>query len=151
MQETISIFNINRKIYLDLLHHFSLEQLNKIPEGFNNNIIWNIAHIVATQQILLYQLSGTKCSVTQDFILKYKKGTKPEAPVNELELEQIKTFLISTTQALDTDYKNSAFGTYQPYTTSQGFELTSIQDAIAFNNYHEGMHLGIILSLRKFV
>jgi len=35
---------------------FSLEQLNKIPEGFNNNLIWNIAHCVVTQQLLCYKV-----------------------------------------------------------------------------------------------
>jgi len=41
-----------------MIEDFSLEELNKIPEGFNNNIIWNIAHVIATQQALVYGLSG---------------------------------------------------------------------------------------------
>jgi hypothetical protein len=35
----------------------TLEQLNKIPEGYNNNLIWNIAHVVVVQQMLVYKLS----------------------------------------------------------------------------------------------
>jgi hypothetical protein len=31
------------------------EQLNTIPEGYNNNLIWNIAHIIVVQQMLVYK------------------------------------------------------------------------------------------------
>ena len=31
------------------------------------------------------------------------------------------------------------------------FHLGSLQDALAFNNYHEGLHLGYMKSIAKFV
>ena len=36
------------------------EQLALIPEGFHNNILWNIAHCVVTQQLLCYKLAGVQ-------------------------------------------------------------------------------------------
>ena len=62
-----------REILLKVLDSHSLEQLNKIPEGFNNNIIWNVGHCVAAQQTLVYKLSGLPTMVSEDFILKYRK------------------------------------------------------------------------------
>ena len=38
---------------------------------------------------------------------------------------------------------------YQQYITSQGFSLNNIEEAIQFSNFHEGIHLGIIMSLKK--
>jgi hypothetical protein len=38
-----------------------LAQLNIVPDGFNNSIAWNIAHILVTQQLLHYKLSGKDC------------------------------------------------------------------------------------------
>ena len=35
------------------------------------------------------------------------------------------------------------------YETSTGFVLDSIETAIAFNNLHEGIHLGVIMALTK--
>ena len=32
-----------------------------------------------------------------------------------------------------------------------GNTLTNVTDALQFNNYHEGLHLGVIMSLKKFV
>ena len=44
----------NRELFLDLVNSLSVDQLNKIPEGFNNNIAWNFGHIVITTQALCY-------------------------------------------------------------------------------------------------
>jgi len=43
---------------LEYFDNYTLEQLNKIPEGFSNNLIWNIGHIIVTQQVLIYKLSN---------------------------------------------------------------------------------------------
>ena len=58
MENTFKIWETNRKLYLNFLNTYNLEQLNKIPDGFSNNIIWNIGHIVVSQQALVYRLSG---------------------------------------------------------------------------------------------
>jgi hypothetical protein len=39
-----------RKNLLKILQTTSHKDLLTIPDGFNNNIYWNIAHCVATQQ-----------------------------------------------------------------------------------------------------
>ena len=54
-------------------------------------------------------------------------------------------------EKLREDYAQGHFTTYETYQTSTGFVLASIEDAIAFNNFHEGIHLGYILALRRVV
>ena len=44
-----------------------------------------------------------------------------------------------------------ASGPFRALTTSRGFELNTLEDAIAFNNFHEGLHIGSVMSLLKFV
>ncbi|WP_149206021.1 DinB family protein [Flavobacterium johnsoniae] len=140
-----------REILLKILDNHSLEQLNKIPEGFNNNIIWNVGHCVATQQTLVYKLSGLPTMVSEDFILKYRKGTKPEGDVSEEEVNEIRAFLLSTFEKTKNDFQSGLFVDYNEYTTSMGFTLKNVQDALDFNNYHEGIHTGIAMSLKKLV
>lgn len=139
----------NLSVYLEKL---SPEQLAKIPAGFNNNIWWNIAHCVATEQILCYKLSGMPLLVGDDFIEKYKKGTSPngEIPSKE-EIKELRELLLSTSQKLRENYYNQYFTNYTPYPTSYGFDLESITDAINMCNTHEAMHLGTIKALNYFV
>lgn len=149
-----SVFKVQktiREILLKILENHSLEQLNKIPEGFKNNLIWNVAHCIASQQILVYKLSGLKMQVSDEFVAKYSKGTKPEGDVSQAEVDEIKALLSATFDQTEKDYTNNVFTHYTTYKTSMGFDLTNVQDALDFVNYHEGIHTGIIMGIRKFV
>ena len=145
----IDITRKNRKLFEGFLNTYTLEELNKVPEGFKNSMIWNIAHTIATQQILIYRLSNIPMNLPQNFIDRFKKGTKHETDLDENEVDYIKTLLFSPLDQTELDYKNNAFKTYNEYTVSTGSTLTNIDDALAFNNFHEGIHLGYILALKK--
>jgi hypothetical protein len=149
MNWTFDILEKNRKLMVSFLENYSVEQLNEVPKGFNNNIIWNIAHLIATQQLLTYKLSGIPMRVDEAFVETYKKGTKTVAYVSAEEIAQIKELLFSSVEQTKEDYAIGMFKAYNAYTTSTGSTLTSFEDAMAFNNYHEGIHLGYILAMRK--
>ncbi len=140
-----------REILLKVLDNHSLEQLNKIPTGFSNNLIWNIAHCVSSQQVLIYKLSGLPTMASEEFINKFRKGTKPEGDVSQAEVDEIRVLLSTTLDQTINDYSSGIFQNYNEYTTSLGYVLKNIDGALAFNNYHEGIHSGIIMSIRKFV
>ncbi|MGB1312136.1 MAG: DinB family protein [Bizionia paragorgiae] len=139
----------NRALLKSILENYSLEDLNKVPDGFKNNLIWNIAHTVVTQQLLVYNLSGLPMNVSDDMVAKYKKGTKTEHVASQEEVDEIKSLLFSTVEQMATDYYNQRFKTYTAYTVSTNSTLRNVEDAIAFNNFHEGIHLGYILALKK--
>ena len=54
----------------------TIEELNKIPEGFNNNIIWNFGHVIVSQQIICYKLSNQPLKVSDEYVNKICKGHK---------------------------------------------------------------------------
>lgn len=146
------LHQITRETLLEYLDQYSPEQLSKIPTGFNNSIVWNILHCVVTQQILCYKLSGNTLHISDNWVESYKKGTKPNGQCVGLEeIQQIKKALSFTQKQLEKDYKSGVFQNFTTYPTSYGFELKSMEDAIIFNNLHEGMHLGIIKTLAYFV
>jgi hypothetical protein len=125
--------------------------LNTIPEGFNNNLAWNLGHVLVTQQLLCYNLSGNKVVINEDWIHKYRKGTKPMNLIEREEIDDIKELLVSTVDILKKDYEQGLFLSFQEYSTSYGVTLQSIEEAISFNLAHEAMHLGSMIMLRKFV
>lgn len=148
-------FNIclkSRQQLEKFLTNFTTEQLNKIPDGFNNNLIWNIGHSIVTQQLLTYGLSGLTPHLSMDFIDAYKKGTKPEGTVSTEEIATIKKLLFSSLEQLEKDYKAGVFTDFKEYTLSTtGGVLSKVEHAIEFSNFHEGLHLGCCIMLAKFV
>lgn len=151
MESSFKTLANNRNILLSFLERYSLQQLNIIPADFNNNIIWNIGHIIVVQQRLVYALSNLPMYISDDLLNKYKSGTKPVSPVTQKELEELKSLLISLIDNTKKDLAEEKFQTYNEITTSTGFNLASVEDAIAFNNFHEGLHLGYILCIKKFI
>ena len=151
MNWTIDICLKNRNILEGFLNQFSLDELNKIPDGFSNNLIWNIAHVIVTQQLLVYGNSQLPMLVSDEMVAKYRKGTKAEHDVNQEEVNEIKTLLFSTLEKTQDDYFNGHFKNYIEYTVSTKSTLTNVEQALEFNNFHEGIHLGYILALKKSI
>ena len=149
MNWTFDICLKNRIVLESILDNFTLEQLNKIPKGFNNNIIWNIAHTIVTQQLLVYNNSQLPMLVTDDMVSKYRKGTKPEQDVTQRDVDEIRNLLFSTVEKTVEDYNKGLFINYTTYTVSTKSTLTNVEEALEFNNFHEGIHLGYILALKK--
>ena len=141
----------NRQILASFLDSFSLEELNKVPKEFNNNLFWNIAHLVVTQQLLTYNLSGLPMLISDEMVKKYRKGSKVEMEVTQEEVNQIKELLFSTLERTKQDYKKGLFKNYKEYTVTTKSTLLNIEQAIEFNNFHEGILLGYILAMKKFL
>ena len=138
-----------RKNLLNILQNTSHKDLLTIPDGFNNNIYWNIAHCVATQQLLCYYLSGNPFRIDKYWVDTYKKGTLPNLDVSESEVEDLGFLLIETSKILMKDYDDDFFPDYTAYSTSFRIDLRNIQDAIIFNNMHESLHFGYAMAQKR--
>lgn len=151
METAFKITETSRKVLLGLLENNSLEKLNTIPEGFSNNLIWNIGHIIVVQQLLVYKLSGLPTMISDEMIEKYKKGSKPEHNITQEEVDEIKILLFETLEKTRQDFAKNLFQNYIEFTSMSGFTMKSAGNAIEFNNYHEAIHIGIIMQIRKFI
>lgn len=151
METTFDINETSRKVLLNFLNELNLKQLNTVPQGFKNNIIWNIGHIIVVQQLLVYNLSGLPMMVSDELIAKYRKGSSPNGDVTQNEVDELKGLLFSTLEKTKEDFQKEIFKTFNEFTTMTGFKVTSAKSAMEFNNFHEGLHIGIIMQLRKFV
>jgi hypothetical protein len=99
----------------------------------------------------VYKLSGLPMMVSDEMVEKYKKGSKPEHTVSEEEVNEIKKLLFVTLDQTKVDFANAIFDTYMEFTTGIGFTVKSAKSAMEFNNYHEGLHLGIMMQIKKFI
>jgi len=151
MDASFEINKTSRTVLFGFSEKYSLEQLNTIPDGFSNNLIWNIGHIIVVQQMLVYKLSNLPMMISDEMVEKYRKGTKPEHQVTKEEVDEIKQLLFSTLEKTKKDFAENLFQNYTEFTSMTGFTMKSATDAIEFNNFHEALHLGIMMQIRKFV
>lgn len=151
MKTQFDVLRKSRDLVIKELNGLTLNQIHEIPTGFKNNIAWNVAHLVVTQQVLQYKFSGLNCLCPDELIEAYKKGTVPTKNFTEEEFEEVKELLLGLPDTLQEDFEAGIFEDYTVYETSTGFVIDSIESAIAFNNFHEGIHYGIIRSIKKFL
>jgi DinB superfamily len=152
IQFAFEMLRASRKNVINLLKEYSIEEINRIPDGFSNNLVWNLGHLVVTQQLLCYSLAGVPPLVTTEQINAYRKGTKPTEFVDEAAFQELIELSEKCIQQTEIDFQNGILGAFpQPYMTSYGIELASSEKAILFCNAHEGLHYGYCLALRKMI
>ncbi|MDB5136354.1 MAG: hypothetical protein JWP37_2957 [Mucilaginibacter sp.] len=151
MQKGIERIRNSRIYLLDLIEDLTTEQLNEIPEGYNNNIIWNMGHLIASQQSICYLRSGVKIFVDEEYLASYKAGTAPNKFVERVEADQMKKLFITAIDQFDIDYEKCLFSNHPHWKTNYGIEVANMEDAISFVLFHEGLHVGYIMALRRFL
>ena len=151
MEATFRIWQTSRGLYQNFLDSYSLEQLNTIPVGMSNNLIWNIGHVIVSQQKLVYALSGLPMHIPDSLFEKYQNGSRPDGKTTQAEVDEIKKLLSEMVEKTKTDFEAGIFKEFHSYQTKTGFHLGTLKEAVEFNNYHEGIHLGIMLQIKKFL
>ncbi|MDQ6844789.1 MAG: DinB family protein [Bacteroidota bacterium] len=151
MEKSIETIRVTRNNFQQLMESLSINDLNKIPEGFSNNIIWNFGHCIVSQQILCYKLSGLPLKIEGSNISKYSKGSKPEKFLDENELEFLKDQDVKLIKELSEDFENNLFENFMPYKTGFQIELTNIADVLKYICMHEGLHLGYSMALKRAI
>ncbi len=151
MDYQFEIAKLSRSVLLGLTKNLTAAQYNFIPKGFNNNIGWNLGHILVTQQLLVHKLSQVALCIDESLIKKFGKGSVPQTDYTSDEIETIKSKLLSTIETTADLYRQGAFKNFNVYPTSLGFTINNVEESIAFSNFHEGIHIGIIMALKKLV
>ena len=89
MRANLKLLKVSIGNVIKLSKGLSLEQFNKVPEGFSNNLIWNMAHLVVTQRLLIYGLCGLDLGLDINFVEKYRNGTRPIGNVSQEEVDEV--------------------------------------------------------------
>lgn len=124
-------------------------QLLEVPGGAGNNVLWNVGHIVLSNDRMLYGPSGAATPVPETWENWFKAGSSPadwdETPPVAEVLDQFHTQAARIAE----DYKNGTFASFKPLELIPGLTLQSVEDALGFCVLHEGAHIGIVIGLRR--
>ena len=140
-----------RLFLLNQLRGLTPAQFSEIPQGYNNNVIWNLGHLICAEQSMCYSRAGLSLVVDDKYFSPYLPTTKPERVLDEQEIAAIKALFITSIDKLHVDFERQIFGNYTSSVmtaTFYGVEVISIDDALDFLLYHEGFHAGYIMALK---
>lgn len=153
MEQVFKFIIDSRMAFARLLDGLSAEEINEIPEGFNNNIIWNFGHIVVSTPILCYVRTGIwPDSSAIPFAAAYQKGTKPSYAVSPAEANELRELAVSTIRQLERDYNNGLFETIQPFETATfGTRIDNIEELLATTAGHDNLHYGYALAQKRII
>lgn len=153
MKNTFNFIRQSRTAFIQLIDGLSLEELNHIPEGFNNNIIWNFGHIIVSTQTLCYVRTGIRQSADfVQYLSAYQKGSKPSYTVTQEEVDNLKELALSTIAEIEADYDKGLFATIQPYdTATYGAILNSFEEVVLTTIGHDNLHLGYAIAQRRAI
>nr|WP_106782602.1 DinB family protein [Lysinibacillus timonensis] len=138
-------FAVTRNYLANTLEGISPEILDVIPEGFNNNIRWQVGHILATAEFFLFKGQET---IPANYFSLFATGSKPadwneEIPSLETLLEKINTQLVRIN-----DLSDEVFNQELPEPI---FHTKTVGELAAIAAFHEAMHLGQIQSMKRLL
>lgn len=153
MQQIFDFIIDARKAFIKLVDSLTIEQLNKIPDGFNNNIIWNFGHIVVSTQSLCYVRTGVLPDAnTIKFNEFYKKGTKPSYIATAGEVAELKLIALESLEKIKADYLEGKLSKVVPFATSTfEVELNSVEEILITTIGHDNLHFGYASALKKLM
>lgn len=128
---------------------YSADKQLEIPPPFANNLLWNYGHIIVVQQLFHYARAGLELHIPASLVAQCRPGTSPADWQDPPDVSMLHELALALPEQLEQDLAANLFTTYDPYTTRTGLTLSTIEDAIVFNVFHEGLHVGIMSAMAK--
>ena len=118
-----------------------------IPNGFNNNIRWNLGHVYTEQYMWIETLINEEVAIPPEFNEWFGWGTSPADFTSETpSLEKIRTLLNGQLSEIKEKYGERLEEEFPP---TELWEMSTIEQVLLWTNFHEGMHLQKITDIKN--
>jgi hypothetical protein len=143
---------VARQMTIGKVESVSEELFNLQPLQFNNTITWNVGHIIAVLDSLVFQRITQTSKLPKGFADLFKRGTKPSdwtvTPYTKAELVEL---LQKQLNDLNEAFTDKADDKLPSPIQIRDFKPESVGDVIGFAIVHERMHTTTISNLVKVI
>ncbi|MCP3760881.1 DinB family protein [Domibacillus sp. A3M-37] len=124
-----------------------------VPNRFNNNIKWNLGHIYLVQERFAFYFIGEEMVLPDSFHDWFGRGTKPADWQGEVpKTDELRALLEQQTERIERQVGHRmSESTAEPFVTSAGMKLSTVEEFLTFSLYHEGLHTETIKSIKRFL
>ena len=142
---------VSRGYLLQVIEGISDEKMLEVPEGAVNNVLWNLGHIVHAHDRFTYGACDVESDVPASYTDLFKGGTSPSDWDEPPSIEEVMGHIKNATDKTYSDYAAGKFDNYNAFELAPSLTIRNIDEALQFNCLHEGVHIGIILSLKRLI
>ncbi|MBM7097984.1 DinB family protein [Bacillus sp. H-16] len=135
-----------REELVNIVEEVSEKEADRIPEGFNNNIRWNLGHVCLDQYLWIQALTKEKREEPPKLNQWFGFGTEPADFTEDTpSLETLKVLLKRQPDVIEKEYGERLEETFPPI--DMGME--TIEQVLVRTIFHEGLHTQAIIDLKK--
>ena len=84
-----------------------------IPDGFSNHVLWNLGHVVVTERLLVYGLSGLPLGVPDGWVSAFRKGSRPADGEAAAPYDPLRQSALDLPDRTEADYLEGRFETFR--------------------------------------
>lgn len=135
-----------RNELLGLVEGVTEEEAGYIPSGFNNNIRWNLGHVVLDQYLWIQAVTGEAQPVSPDWQRWFGYGTSPaDFEAETPDVRQIMAVLQQQPERIREQYGSRLEEDFAP--TEMG--MHTVEQVLIRTIFHEGLHIGAIQAIKR--
>lgn len=140
--------NTYRQETLQLVENITEVEADIIPEGFNNNIRWNLGHIYLDQYLWIQAVTKEKSEEASKLNQWFGFGTSPgDFTAETPSLHELKELLQHQITNIKEKYQDRLEEEFQP--TEMG--MHTIEQVLTRTIYHEALHTAAIQYIKRFI
>lgn len=151
MDATMKLFKYNRTSTLILLPKLDESLWDIQPENWPNTIRWNAGHVYAETERFLNDADQEYEIIRPDWMDLFLDGTRPSEWTEEDQVpskEEIIKALKEQEKRIETFFEGKLNNKADKVRDLNGTLLDTVDAALQFVTWHEGIHLGVVKSLR---
>ncbi|WP_181347636.1 DinB family protein [Thalassobacillus sp. CUG 92003] len=124
--------------------------LDTVPKGFNNSLRWNFGHILVVQEKLVYGFTGEDKQLPEQYVSFFSPRTSPSQwESTPPRAEEIQSYLQAQTSQIKQTFANRLHEKRDQPMQIGSFHLATLEEAMTFSLYHESIHQGTIIGLKR--
>ncbi|GAB2571581.1 DinB family protein [Gracilibacillus alcaliphilus] len=129
----------------------SEEQADVIPNGYSNSLRWNLGHISAAQEGIMYYFGMNQSGEIPSKIQEaFKTGTSPnDWSATPLTLYEIRELLLEQKKRMIETFSGRLGDEAANVFAFQDKRLTRVGDLFVFTLWHEGWQQGVINGMKR--
>ncbi|MED4017859.1 DinB family protein [Sutcliffiella cohnii] len=138
-----------RQYLLDDLEDVTEEMAEIIPNGFRNNVRWNMGHTYLDQYLWILSVTRETDEKMETFNKWFGFGTTPANFTEETPTySELKEMLQNQIEDIKKRYAHRLEEEYQPTSMEH---YTTIEQVLVRTAFHEGMHIQAINDIKRCI